>query len=377
MTTVFTLSDGEARRPRGVDARDHVGVAAAAGEGLQPLRPKRIEAHRHPAKSRGRGARRLPGEQHSVGGERDVGDGLAAGHQRDQRGQVVPQKRLAAREPHLGDPEPAEDADQPVDLLEGEDRRAREPGVLGLGHAVAASQVAPVGHRHAEISERPAEHDPPGRRLDGAAIMTGAAARWRCVRRRRVGGIDPFHRAVLVELLLPDRHPTFHLLDHEAARLEGLLAMRAADCDGHRGVADLERPDPVLQRDAHRPPRLGLGHDAGALLLRHRAVSRVLQACDTPRPSWWSRTSPRNVATPPCAGSSTRRASAAGSIGLVVRNVGISRPPAVAGSPARPPRSAACRGRRGSDSPRRADAAESARRRAAIADGRGHPGPSP
>ena len=63
----------------------------------------------------------------------------------------------------------------------------------------------------------------------------------------------------------------------EPARLEGLLAVRPADRDGHRGVSDLELPDPVLQGDAHRPPRLGLRHDPGALLLRHRAIGRVLQ----------------------------------------------------------------------------------------------------
>ena len=72
MTTVLSLIGREAGRARRVDAREHVGMARAAGELLHPLGAKRVEAHRHPAEA-GRAERlRLPREQHAVGGEREI-----------------------------------------------------------------------------------------------------------------------------------------------------------------------------------------------------------------------------------------------------------------------------------------------------------------
>src|SRR5437867_3828859 len=75
----------------------------------------------------------------------------------DQLGQVATQERLSAGEPHLVDAEVEEHVDEAAHLLEVEDLVARKPGVFLLRHAVAATQVAAVGDRHAQAAERPAQ----------------------------------------------------------------------------------------------------------------------------------------------------------------------------------------------------------------------------
>ena len=75
----------------------------------------------------------------------------------DQRRQVAAQQRLAA-----GDADPVDaDVDEGVgerrDLLEREQRLARQPDVVRLRHAVLAAQVAAVGDRDAQAAQRPAE----------------------------------------------------------------------------------------------------------------------------------------------------------------------------------------------------------------------------
>ena len=77
------------------------------------------------------------------------------GEQPDEAIEIAAQQRLPARQPHLVDPEVAEDVDQGGDLLEVQDLLAGQPDVLLFRHAVLAAQVAPVGDRDAEIPERP------------------------------------------------------------------------------------------------------------------------------------------------------------------------------------------------------------------------------
>ena len=82
--------------------------------------------------------------------------GLAASR-RDQRRQVVAQQRLAAGQADAVDAELGEAVDQRRDLLEVEDVAARQPDVVLLRHAVLAAQIAAVGHRDAQVAQRPAE----------------------------------------------------------------------------------------------------------------------------------------------------------------------------------------------------------------------------
>ena len=102
---------------------------------------------------------------------------IAAGHIReaferlqlgiDQLGQVATEQRFPSRDPHPVDAERDERVSQCGNFFEVEDALARQPGVVRLGHAVLAAQVAAVGDGDAKTAQRPREP------VEGqAAIMT-------------------------------------------------------------------------------------------------------------------------------------------------------------------------------------------------------------
>src|SRR5262249_17138331 len=97
------------------------------------------------------------GEQHAVRGHRQITETRLGGQLPDQFGQVAAQERLATREPDLVDAEVEEHVDERAHLLEVEDLLTGQPGVFLLRHAVPAAQVAAVGDRQPQISERSAE----------------------------------------------------------------------------------------------------------------------------------------------------------------------------------------------------------------------------
>ena len=81
-------------------------------------------------------------------------EALVAPQPFDQRGEIVAKQGLAAGEPELADAQAREDAGEPIDFFEREDRLAGQPDVLCLRHAVTTAHVAAVGDRHAEALER-------------------------------------------------------------------------------------------------------------------------------------------------------------------------------------------------------------------------------
>src|SRR4051812_40579840 len=87
----------------------------------------------------------------------------------------------------------------------------------------------------------------------------------------------PPHRPVGEVLLLPNRYSPLQLLDDVAASHEGLISMRRAGRDGHRGIADFQPADAMLDRHPNLPAGFRLGHDAGNLGLRHWRIGRVVQ----------------------------------------------------------------------------------------------------
>ena len=109
------------------------------------------------------------------------GAGRARAVRRDDVDQAAAQQRLAAGEAHLGDAEPLDrDADQPDDLVVGEQLVVGQP-VQALGrHAVRAAQVAAVGQRDPQVGRDPAE----------------AVARAALVTRTVLGGRGPSTRGV-------------------------------------------------------------------------------------------------------------------------------------------------------------------------------------
>ena len=109
-----------------------------------------------------------------------------AGQAADERRQVAAQQRLAAGEAEAVDAEADEDADEPLHLLECQEIPPRQPEILRLGHAVAATKIAAIGHRQPEAPQRPVEGVPQRHLLDYAPAGTGCAPSPALERRKRV-----------------------------------------------------------------------------------------------------------------------------------------------------------------------------------------------
>ena len=101
----------------------------------------------------------LIGEQHAVGGQREVASGPACAasiaHQRRRgRGAAAARRRSAGPCPRRA---PRKTSTSALDLLEVQEVLARQPDVVVLRHAVLAAQVAAVGDREPQVAQRPAE----------------------------------------------------------------------------------------------------------------------------------------------------------------------------------------------------------------------------
>jgi hypothetical protein len=94
-------------------------------------------------------------EQIAVGCHREIADPVDRREHRDQAGELAPGEWLAAGQADIGDAEPGERPDEPLDLLEAENFRTVEPRHPLGGHAVATAEVAPVGDRDPQIGDRP------------------------------------------------------------------------------------------------------------------------------------------------------------------------------------------------------------------------------
>src|ERR1700674_3151989 len=82
-------------------------------------------------------------------------------------------------------------------------------------------------------------------------------------------------------LLLPNRHAMLHLIDDEAAGIEGFAAVCGTHADPHRHLAQLQRADSMdAQRLLYRESPQGFGDDAVAFLDRQFLKSFVLQPGD-------------------------------------------------------------------------------------------------
>ena len=146
----------------GLDAGEHVGhreidvVHAAEHRVVQA-----VEAHGHALQPGGLERGGLAHQQRAVGGERQV-ERLPVGRAQggklaDERLDVLAQQRLAAGQPDLAHPVRREQSGQAGDFLEAQQRAVRQVLVVlvehFLGHAVAAAEVAPVGHADAEVGQ--------------------------------------------------------------------------------------------------------------------------------------------------------------------------------------------------------------------------------
>ena len=133
-------------------------MRVAPGERAEPLGAQRVEAHRDPVEP---GAVEAPAPARRAGRRWSSWRGRASAALRgEHRDEPVRSFRSSGSPPvrrTLSTPRSAKTSTSCADLLEREDVLARQPDVLLLRHAVLAAQVAPVGHRDAEVPERAAE----------------------------------------------------------------------------------------------------------------------------------------------------------------------------------------------------------------------------
>jgi hypothetical protein len=152
------LDRAEALGRRRLDALDDLGhreirVIHRLEDGLV----ERIQAHGDAPQARLLERPCLPREQRAVRGERDLRRQL--GEQRHQAVELPAHERLAPGQADFAHAEAHEDAREPRDLLEAEDRAVRKEFVAGVEHlarhAVDAAEIAAVGDRDAQVAHRP------------------------------------------------------------------------------------------------------------------------------------------------------------------------------------------------------------------------------
>ncbi len=128
----------------------------AAGHLLELGAVERVEADVEPVEP---GLAQVVGavaQRGAVGGHRQVDAELR--QLGDERGDVGPNRRLAAGEADAVEPEALDaDAGEPLDLLEREDLAARHPLHPFFRHAVRAAEVAAVGDRDPQVAHDAAE----------------------------------------------------------------------------------------------------------------------------------------------------------------------------------------------------------------------------
>ena len=147
----------EARAGRGVDAREHRGVFVRPRERLESAPVQRVQAHGDAAEPRAPERGGLLREEHAVRRHREVGERRRGGQTLHERRQAAPQQRFAAGDTDAVDARAREGAGHARQLVERQQRVAREPRVVRLRHAVLAAQVAPVRHRDPQAAQRASE----------------------------------------------------------------------------------------------------------------------------------------------------------------------------------------------------------------------------
>ena len=154
--------DAKAHVGRKPDVVEHFGGGKAhVVEALEDAFVERVEADRDAVEARVAQGLRLLVKDGGVRRERDV-DVAAVGRPEpaqfcDKFLEALSEQGLAAREAQLLDAVGDHDARDAQDFLEGEELGVGEKGVgiaeLLLGHAVAAAEVAVVGHRDAQVPQ--------------------------------------------------------------------------------------------------------------------------------------------------------------------------------------------------------------------------------
>ena len=139
------------------DAFQDPGEFVSPSERFEPLPIEGIQTDRQAMEPGGLQFGSGWGQRDAVRGHRKVVKIWLRGQLCDERRDATTQERLTAGEADLVDAQRQKQIDEAIDLLELQDVLAGKPDVLRFGHAVAAAEIAAIGHRQPEIAERAVE----------------------------------------------------------------------------------------------------------------------------------------------------------------------------------------------------------------------------
>ena len=124
-------------------------MTRALRELLKTFRPERVQTDRDPVQTRV-AQRCCPRSKHDpICRHAQITDGGLGRDQAQQVRKLSSQERFTPGDANLADTNQREHIDQMAQLVEREDVAAGQPGVVVLGHAIPAPEVAPVRHRQA------------------------------------------------------------------------------------------------------------------------------------------------------------------------------------------------------------------------------------
>ena len=138
---------------KGGEAAEHLRQRVAPGHVEEAVLLERVDRDVEARDPGGRERRRVALEQVAVRRHREVLEPVDGGEAGGQGGELLPNERLAAGQPHIGDAERDEQRDEALDLLEREDAGPFEPRQALGRHAVLAAEVAAVGDRDAKVAD--------------------------------------------------------------------------------------------------------------------------------------------------------------------------------------------------------------------------------
>ena len=164
--------DREAGALRGVDPGQHLVEFAPARDRAELVGIERVERDVDALHAAVRQLARVFRKLRAVGGERQLIEPIAemARERLHERHDAAPHQRLAAGEPQLAHAARNERAAQPVEFLQRQQVGLRQERHV-FRHAVDAAEIAAVGHRHAQIGDRPLERIDQRGRLDGCGAF--------------------------------------------------------------------------------------------------------------------------------------------------------------------------------------------------------------
>ena len=178
--------DLEARFLRGVDAGEYLAERSPTGNGAEFIGVERIERHVDPTHAVRLDLLRIFPELRAVGGERQLLEaaGAQVARQRgEQRHDFAADQWLAAGEAKLSHAARNERRAKPIEFLERKQVDLRKEGHV-LCHAIDAAEIATIGHRDAQIGNRPSE------RIDqGCPTAVAIQFRRRCAIGQHVIGL--------------------------------------------------------------------------------------------------------------------------------------------------------------------------------------------